>query len=173
MCQSIEKLNLDLALVVPNNIPSHKKLPQNTATVQNRLEMCDIMCQNINKAIVSDIEIKLSGESYTILTLRELRKQYLNDELFLIIGTDSFKSFEKWYLFEEILTLCTLVVLERYTNNENIQQQKYLEEKYNIKIMLIQGEVIEVSSTEARNLEINHLLEPEVLQYIYTNKLYK
>lgn len=173
LCQSIKKLSLDLVLVIPNNIPSHKKLPKNTANTQDRLEMCKLMCKNVEKARISTVEIEIGGESYTVQTLRELKKKYPLDEFFLIIGTDSFISFEKWYLYEEILSLCTLTVLERNKKNQSILHKQYLEQKYNIEIQLVESEIIEVSSSEIRNLELNHLLEPEILQYIQQNGLYK
>lgn len=171
--QSILKLSLDLVLVIPNNIPSHKILPENTATTQNRLEMCEIMCENVDKAEVCDIEIDIGGQSYTVVTLRKLRELYPDDEFFLIIGTDSFLMFEKWYLFEEIFSMSTLVVLERNHENASVQHKKYLQQRYNIKIELIESEIVEVSSSQVRNLEANHLLEPEVLRYIEKNCLYK
>ncbi|MFI3226666.1 MAG: nicotinate (nicotinamide) nucleotide adenylyltransferase [Clostridia bacterium] len=173
LCQSIEKLSLDMVLVIPNNIPSHKKLPKNTATTENRIEMCEIMCRDVEKAQVSLVEIEIGGESYTVQTLRELHKIHSNDEFYLIVGTDSFVSFEKWYLFEEILSLCTLTVLERNLKNENKTHKEYLEKKYNIKIELIDSDVVEISSSEIRSLQANHLLEPEILKYIEKNGLYK
>ena len=49
------------------------------------------------------------GKSYTIDTLRALRRQYSNDELLLFMGTDMFFSFESWRAPEEIAELAKVV----------------------------------------------------------------
>lgn len=170
---SIEKLNLDLVLVIPNNIPPHKEMPKNSPTTKNRFEMCEIMCEEIEKTMVSSIEIKNGGTSYMVETLEKLRKKYPFDEFFLIIGTDSFDIFEKWYRFESIFKLSTLVVLERNHLNQNLVQKENLAEKYNAKILLLESEIIEISSTEIRKDENLHLLQPKILEYIEKNNLYK
>ncbi|MFI3114934.1 MAG: nicotinate (nicotinamide) nucleotide adenylyltransferase [Clostridia bacterium] len=170
---SIEKLNLDLVLVIPNNIPPHKEIPKNSPTTKNRFEMCEIMCDEIEKTMVSSIEIKNGGTSYMVETLEKLRKKYPFDEFFLIIGTDSFDIFEKWYRFESIFKLSTLVVLERNHLNQNLVQKEKLAEKYNAKILLLESEIIEISSTEIRKDENLHLLQPKILEYIEKNNLYK
>lgn len=171
--QSILKLNLDLVLVIPNNIPSHKKLPKNTAKTLNRLEMTEIMCQNIEKAQVSTIEIDMGGESYTIKTLEKILQKYEKCEIFLIIGSDSFIDFEKWREFEKILSLSTIVVLKRDLNEDLCHTKSVFEKKYDKKIILLDNEIIEISSSEIRKHENKNLLNKDVLKYIVENDLYK
>lgn len=173
LCQSIEKMALDLVLVIPNNIPPHKKMPKNSATSTQRVEMCQIMCQDVCKAEVSLVEVLEEGQSYTVKTLEKLRNKYPNDELYLIIGTDSLLNFEKWFCFEQIFSMCKLVVLERNHKNQNIKHAKYLKEKYQVQIYLIDCEILEISSSEIRNLKENAKLEDKILQYIEKEQLYK
>ena len=63
--------------------------------------------------LVSDLELQRRGKSYTVDTMRELHERYPQDKLFLIIGSDMLLSFDRWYRYEEILSLCGLLVLSR------------------------------------------------------------
>ncbi|HCE61797.1 MAG TPA: nicotinate-nucleotide adenylyltransferase, partial [Clostridiales bacterium] len=47
--------------------------------------------------------------SYTVDTIRELKAQYAHDELFLMMGTDMFLSFQDWYSPQEIARCAQLV----------------------------------------------------------------
>ena len=173
LCQSIKKLKLNMVLVIPNNIPSHKNLPQHTATAKHRFEMCKVMCEDIENAFVSDIEIKMGGKSYTIRTLEKLKEKYKNDELYLIIGTDSFQNIETWARFEDILSICELLVFKRAENDNNLEHKKYIEQKYGVLVHLIENETIEISSSELRQYENIQYLSEKVLDYIEKNSLYK
>ena len=53
-----------------------------------RLAFCD------KRFEVSDIEIKRDTDSYTVYTLREIKKMYPDDDLYLIIGSDMFLMFQ-------------------------------------------------------------------------------
>lgn len=167
--EAYKSLNLDMVYVIPNNIPSHKVMPKNSPTPQNRLEMCEIMCKSLDFTKVLDIEIVQGGTSYTIDTLRKLENQ--DDELFLIIGSDSFFSIEKWFEYQEIFKLCSIVVFKRLQNIDLEQHKDYLEQKYGVCIYIIDAKVLEVSSTELRENIKNPMAIEGVEQYI--KNLYK
>ena len=50
---------------------------------------------------------------------------------------------------------------------------KYLEEKYGASVHIMQGSVLEVSSTELRNSEKSELLDEKVFEYIEKHGLYR
>ena len=85
-----KKLGLDLVLLIPASIPPHKELSSNSPDAKARLEMTRLAAQDIENTQVLDIELTRHGASYTADTLRELRVRYPNDELFLMMGTDTF-----------------------------------------------------------------------------------
>ena len=63
---------------------------------------------------VSDCEIRRSGATYTVDTLRELRCAYPNDVgFYFIVGSDVLDQFHRWKEPESILELCRLAVIER------------------------------------------------------------
>ncbi len=62
---------------------------------------------------VSTLEIDRAGPSYTVDTVRELRDQLPDAELFLILGADQFKSFAEWREPREIVRHVRLAVMDR------------------------------------------------------------
>ncbi len=161
----------DKVLIIPNNIPSHKDIDCNKP--EFRLKMCEIMCKDIAKTEVLDIELKLGGKSYSIDTLHALKEVYKNDEIYFVIGTDSFKTFEKWKCFEEILKLVTLVVFNRDTDS-NLQNHKtYLSEKYGAKVDIIQSKIVKISSSDIRHNISTEYLDENVYEFIKQNRLYE
>ena len=58
-------LSFDRILVIPANIPPHKRAPD-LAPGSDRLEMARLAAAGMKKVFVSDIELKAKGKSYTI-----------------------------------------------------------------------------------------------------------
>jgi nicotinate-nucleotide adenylyltransferase len=61
----------------------------------------------------SDMELRREGPSYTVDTLRLLREERPDDELFLIVGADQLAELSTWREPEAILELATLVGFAR------------------------------------------------------------
>lgn len=106
-----EYLSLEQVLFVPANIPYHKESPNVNA--KQRAKMVMLACESEENFHCDIRELERSGNTYTIDTLRELKKSYPDQSLFFIIGVDSLLTFTQWHQFEEILSLCHLVVNSR------------------------------------------------------------
>ncbi len=169
--------SLDKLLIIPAGIPPHKQVSWNDDP-EKRLEMCRLAFKSNDKIEVSDTEIRRQGKSYTVLTLRELKKS--EDELFFLCGTDMLLSFDKWFRFEEILELCTLVCVRRYNYNEPlfINKIKELRTNYGAGIEILKTTITEMSSSDIRE-RIRHgenvaaMIPQPVYEYINLNNLYK
>ena len=111
-------LGLDELLLIPAGIPPHKVMEQGSPANEHRLAMTRLMggqaaLQSGVEVEVLDLEMAREGKSYTVDTLRALRRQYPNDELLLFMGTDMFFSFESWRAPEEIAELAKIVAFYR------------------------------------------------------------
>ncbi|MDZ7371395.1 MAG: nicotinate-nucleotide adenylyltransferase [candidate division KSB1 bacterium] len=109
-----DDLNLDCVIFVPSYLPPHK--PNRDITpAEIRLEMVRRAVADNSAFIVSDYEIRRQNISYTVETLRYFAKQWQIDreQLFLIIGQDNLKDFDKWREPEEIVRLASLAVADR------------------------------------------------------------
>ena len=165
--QAVTQLQLDKLIIMPCGDPPHKKTDVDKFA---RLEMCKIAFQGIGE--VSNYEITKSGKSYTVDTLQHLQEIYPNDQLYLIIGEDSFRDFEKWYQPQQILQMATLAVCERGGVDSSAMEQKYLD-----KIAKVSFEPTDVSSTEIRlrynfRLPNNQFVDEAVDNYITQNNVY-
>ncbi|MBE6985072.1 MAG: nicotinate (nicotinamide) nucleotide adenylyltransferase [Ruminococcaceae bacterium] len=173
-----KKLSLDLVLLIPASIPPHKQLSSNSPDAQTRLELTRLAAAKLPNTEVLDIELNRQGTSYTADTLTELKERYPNDALFLLMGTDMFFSFEKWYHPERITNLATIAVAHR--NAEPTQAladcAQRLKDKYNARIEAVENDYLPHSSTSVRAMLAfgcaQEYLSPQVLDYITANKLY-
>lgn len=119
---------------------------------------------------ISDIELKRSGKSYTVETLRELKKRFPDDELFFIIGSDMLETFQRWYCWEEILSLATICAASRENGFEPDWSSYTPGQKS--RFVFVTADPLEVSSTELRRGEKSELLDGSVAEYIKANGLY-
>ena len=149
-----QALGADRLLVIPGNIPPHKKEAEGSPSAIERLELTKIAFAKVPGAEVSDIEINRGGTSYTVDTLEELKKLYPEDELILLVGTDMLESFEKWKDFKRIFELVTLAVFPRMDGDkeELLKLKTSFEKEYGAKIQIIDFCPVEISSTELREL---------------------
>ena len=179
-----ELLKLDLLLVVPDRQPPHKTLPEGSPTPEQRLEMTRLAAEQLGlgeKVQVLDVELKREGRSYTSDTLAQLKEQYPEDELWLLMGTDMFLTLQSWHAPEKILSLAGIAAFGRTeADTEELfsVQREYLYRTYpqaRIFTLTIPG-VVDVSSTELRAMlaqgKGGHLLPPAVYGCILREGLY-
>lgn len=105
--------SLERLYIIPAAQPPHKKA-SGVANAADRLEMVRRAFENLDGYVVSDVEIKRSGPSYTIDTFHYFRSVLPGDaSLFLVLGLDAFLEIETWMFFQELLTLLPLIVMTR------------------------------------------------------------
>ena len=174
---AIEACELDRLLLIPTGVSPHKQMSAG-ATAEDRLQMLRLSAKGIEKAEVSDIELKRQGRSYTVDTLRCLKEQYRDSELVLLMGTDMFTSFLSWREPEAIMELATLAVFWRGERGERerIDAQKAALEAMGAKIELVENPVTAISSTDLRRMLVfgcaDPFLMPGVGDYIREHGLY-
>ena len=172
------RLQLDKLLLIPDRIAPHKQLPGNSATAQQRLEMITLSAAPYPKMEVSDIELKREGVSYSYITVRQIRQQYPDAKLYLLMGTDMFTSFLTWKNPEDIMSNAVLAVMCRGEKGEKaaIDAQKQTIEAMGYEVELIENRVTAISSTQLRRLLAfrcaGAFLPEGVLEYIRENRLY-
>ena len=108
-----EALKPDKLLVIPAATPPHKPLPEGSPDANERMALTRIAFRDLPEAEVSDMELHRAGRSYTSDTVAELRREYPDAELVMIMGTDMLLSFETWHEWRYILAEASLAVLPR------------------------------------------------------------
>ena len=177
-------LGLDKLLMIPAAIPPHKELPEGTPAPEHRLAMAEKLADALllpEVAEVSSLELDRAGKSYTADTLEQLRKQYPDSELWLLMGTDMFLTLHLWREPEKILKLagiCAFGRSEQDTEEVFAPQREYLQKTFpgaRITTITLPG-LVDVSSTKLRELlakgEGSDYLHPSVYGYILMHGLY-
>ncbi len=174
-----ELLKLDKLLLMPAKIPPHKQVREDDDP-QKRLEMLQAQFKGHDIIEPCDYELTQKGISYSVLTLRHF-SQYA-EELYMLVGTDMFLTLDRWYLSEEIFSLCCVVCFAREDDSEKykqmIEKKAEYEKKFNARIILPEYEPLEMSSTYVKQIitdgdDASSLLPHKVYKYIIDNGMYK
>ena len=176
---------IDEIQVIPNYASPHNKDIQTDE--KHRLKMLEIAYKEMKNIKLNDFELKNKTKSYTNETLKYLKEIYPEQHLSLIIGLDSLHNFTTWKNWENILSLCSLLVLERKLN-DSLWLNKELESKISSnhdeffsghgKILILKNDLINISSTDIRykiknNENLTEMVDEQVLEYISKKSLYK
>lgn len=172
-----EWLKLDKLIIVPSNIPPHKS-SEGICPNSIRLQMCRLAFSDHINFEVSDYEMERAGKSYSIYTVEHFRQMYPQSDLFLIVGSDMFLSFDKWYRYEQILKTVSLAVVSRNVDDIRLLEDKADDLSVYGDTYIIRVPSYPVSSTEIRGKIKNGekyscYLPEKVVQYISLNNLYR
>ncbi len=174
---AMKLLGLDKLLFLPAYQPPHKDLSPSSAGPEDRLAMTALMADGLGAGVeVCDLEHRRGGTSYTADTLRLLREEYPEDELWLLMGSDMFLTLQNWRQPEVILSLAGVAGFAR-TETDSVEllnrQGEYLHKTYDAKVCVVELPAIRaVSSTQLRGGEGWEQLYPPVLGYILRHGLY-
>jgi nicotinate-nucleotide adenylyltransferase len=170
-------LKLDEVVFIPAKQPPHK-LDDPISPLPIRVAMLECALHGHPKFVISMIEAEREGPSYTVDTLRELRKTAGKDaELYFIMGEDSLKNLPTWHLPEEIVKLAHLAVLQRPGYDANVEALEQKVKGVEKSVVLLDGFEIEISSTDIRERvrcheSIAELVPDCVAEYIEQHHLY-
>jgi len=106
-----QELKLAELRFVPTGSPPHR--PQLYASAERRLQMVRAAVADQPSFVVDDREVRRSGVSYSVDTLTELRREYPQRSLCLLLGMDAFLGLPNWHRWRELLTLAHIVVAHR------------------------------------------------------------
>ncbi len=174
--EAIEQLKLRKLLIIPTFESPHKATK--LAPFEERAEMCRRAFSGISdkcEVEICEIERELGGISYTINTLRALKKRYTDARFFLLIGGDMLFSFTEWYKYESILKECEVCAAARGGDNFS-EMLEYATEVGHIKVL--PTNVVDISSTEIREKiqkgeDTSEWITEDVRGYIEEKGLYR
>ena len=170
---------LDVLFVIPTGQSAHKEMDK-SASSEDRMEMCRLAFEGIDGVIISDIEIRRAGESYSIDTLKEMCGE--DRRLFMLCGTDMMLTLGEWHDAAEIFQLSYPVYIRR--ENDRDLDAKIIEknteyfEKYGKYVIKLDAPVVDISSSEIRRMirdgdDVSPYMDQRVLEYISEKGLYK
>ncbi len=182
---------LDQVLFIPAVDPPHKPVSGGIPFIL-RYQMVLWAVQDNPCFGVTDLEQRLGGKSYTVDTLQHLRQERPEDELYFIIGSDSYLELGLWHRYQELFELTSFIVLERpdrpitdplqqlpaaVQGQFRLESPALLRHQSQNSIQFITGTRLEISSSNIRQLvakgaSIRYLVPSIVEEFITLKGLY-
>jgi nicotinate-nucleotide adenylyltransferase len=155
-----QETDLEKVLLVPSPQNPLKKTSE-LLSESDRLKMVELCIEDHPNLLIEDIEFTLPKPSYTFKTLEQLRKKYMQDELVLIIGSDSLENFHLWKNYEDILKSHKVYV---YPRTKEIKH-RIIAQELKPQIKIFKAPIIEVSSTKIRENKKKGILNNYLVFY--------
>jgi nicotinate-nucleotide adenylyltransferase len=176
-----EGIGSDKVIFVPaRRSPLKAFFPE--ASDEDRLEMIKLATEGNGRFGFSDYELKKTGPSYTLETVRYFRQQLGNIvSIYWLIGADALEDLPHWYGITELIDECNLAVMHRagfappdfsrYVSLWGEERVKKMQRN------VVATPLVDISSTEVRRRlaagrEVGGMISPKVLQYIREHSLY-
>ena len=170
-------LSLDRVLLLPSRTPPHRTAEPRASSF-HRFAMTALAAAE-RGMLVSDLEVRREGPSYTALTLEALHRDgFAPAQLFFIAGSDAFAEVGTWYDYPRILQLANFVIVSRPgapRPNDLIPTQSLITGVPTV--MSVEANTPDVSSTDIRRRvgageSIDGLVTPGVAGHIRRHQLY-
>jgi nicotinate-nucleotide adenylyltransferase len=168
---AFKSFNFKKMIFVIARIPPHKT--KQYAYIEDRISMLKLAVRNMQKTEISLYETQKLETVYSYQTLDYFNKLYIEDEICMVVGSDSLLDFPTWKNIDYVADRYKFIVAKRpgFEVNKNI---KYLD-----RCIFINKGTENISSTEIRRLvkedykKAASLLDKKVYNYIIKNGLYK
>lgn len=170
---SINEEGFDKVVFIPTMNPYYK----DTLDFDTRLKMLKMAIKNNDKFAYSSIEKKYNLEGKLYLILEKISK-LSDDDVTILIGSDSLMNLDWWYKIDEILKKYKILVLRRDDEDEAIEMKiNEYKEKYGAHIKVLNNKRVEISSSMIREMikegkSIKYLVTDEVEKFIKDENLY-
>jgi len=169
---------------LPNKTPPHRDPPWLSSDVRRRLVAMAIA--DIPQFVLDDRELNREGPSYMVDTLTELKAEFADDTLCLIMGMDAFAGFTQWHQWQSIPGLCHLIITTRpgftmldsdFGEHHTMLQDRItsdvnaLQQRQHGQILLQSTTLLDISASQIRaslnsGKSIQNLLPENVREYL-------
>lgn len=174
-----EKMNLDRVEFMPLGVPPHLKRLRSSNEDRYNMTVCAV--SPYSEFTVNRHELESNKTSYTFESLEYYREQFPNDELFLIVSSETFNDIPNWKEPKRICELASLIIAQRcgyplpdfdaflaFATPERIGE---------FRKQIVETPLMELSSTYIRKRvaageSVRFLTPDPVIDYIYEKRLY-
>jgi nicotinate-nucleotide adenylyltransferase len=168
---ALSELGLDQVAFVPCHVPPHRDEPCSSAL--DRYAMVCLATAGVPRFVASDVELRREGPSYTVDTLEALLRERPGDQMFLIVGSDTFPDLRHWRNPGRLRRLCSVVVVPRPGS-----QPAFEDEAAPDGVQLVSGTELAISATAIRESvrggrSVRFLVPPAVAEHIEKRGLYR
>lgn len=175
--QARTEWRLDSVWFLPNGIPPHKGLANNTSK-DSRVAMLSLAIASNPDFELCTIELDDVKKSYSYETVRELKAMYPGDDFYFIMGEDSLISIEQWMAYERFLSEIKVLAMKRHGGEASFLMEKVTElNSRGYEVHALDAPAFEISSSEIRKRivsgkSIRYMVPDQVWSYIQETGLY-
>lgn len=167
------RFDLDEVVFVPTGT-SYQKAGRQVSKAEDRYLMTVIATASNPRFSVSRVDIERGGDTYTIDTLRDLKAERGDAELFFITGADALSAMPTWKDFGELFGMATFVGVSR----PGVRLDDSASPLLSGPVHLVEVPAMAISSTECRRrvaagLPLWYLVPDGVVQYVAKRGLYR
>ncbi|HZY18473.1 MAG TPA: nicotinate-nucleotide adenylyltransferase [Ramlibacter sp.] len=171
---AVGQLRLDELRVFPTGQAWHKARTLTDAA--HRLAMAREAFAGVPGAVVDDRELRRTGPTYTVDTLRELCAEHPGAQLLLVIGADQAEALGSWRESATILQLATVAVAARARPDpdappfdaSSLPAGRWVA----VELPSMPVSATQIRARVAARQEIGHLVPEGVARYIARHNLY-
>lgn len=165
------RYDLDEVVFVPTGQPSFKQ-HQDVTVAEHRYLMTVVATASNPRFTVSRVDIDRAGLTYTVDTLRDLKTQRPDAELFFITGADAVAQILTWKDADELFEMAHFVAVTRPGHALSIDGLPAG------RVSVIEIPALAISSTDVRararaGAPVWYLVPDGVVQYIAKHRLYR
>lgn len=166
---ALEELDLDRIIFIPAGVSPFKQDRPPGASPEQRVAMLRLATAGEARFSVDERELKRSGPSYTIDTVRSLMGDYPGVRFLFLIGADNLKDLPEWHDADELMRLVDFAVFDRGNADCSLIGESGFP---------VVRRRIDISSTEIRRraiggLSIRFMVPEQVYDYIMTQAPYR
>ncbi len=175
--QARTEWRLDSVWFLPNGIPPHKGLANNTSK-DSRVAMLSLAIASNPDFELCTIELDDVKKSYSYETVRELKAMYPGDDFYFIMGEDSLISIGQWMAYELFLSEIKVLAMKRHGGEASFLMEKVTElNSRGYEVHALDAPAFEISSSEIRKRivsgkSIRYMVPDQVWSYIQETGLY-
>ncbi len=188
----VDKMDFSKVVLIPTG-QNPLKVDRIPASKEDRLKMLELAVRDYREEItVDEYEMMQNSPSYSFETLKRYQDTYNSDQLYLVMGLDTFAEFDQWKNFEDIIKMTNLLVVSRppYRRPYGVEDlpeglRKHIQSYDRGFALLDSGKTIEfvtiktedISSTQVRKKlkagkSLDSLIDMDVEKYIIENEVY-
>lgn len=145
---------VDRVIIVPTTVNYYRPDKRYLFTFDEKVQIITTFICGEPQLSIDPIEKDKDSKWRTVNTMEHFRETYPDDDIFLIVGEDSYDSFDTWFRYDDILRLCKLIVVNRGESED----KDFLKFGEDTRVLTLKG-YENVSATKVRSKLIEELLD--------------
>lgn len=168
-----DQYHLEEVWFMPSHLPPHKE--RAGVSGEQRLEMVKAAIASNPAFKPLDIELVRGGISYTVDTMKELRRLHPENDFYFIIGADMVNYLPKWEGIEELAQMLTFIGLQR---PGSMLELDTLPDSIQQAVVLAEMPLVDISSSLIRSRmrqgrSIRYMVPEPVYEYMRRSGIYE